>query len=55
MGGDFNNILNYEERIGAPVNANELSEFRNCVGHCNLGDMKHRGFFYVEQQARRWR
>lgn len=32
VGGDFNNILNIEERVGAPVTVKEIGDFRDCLG-----------------------
>lgn len=43
VGGDFNNILHTEERIGSRVNSNETSPFKNCFVHCVLKDLKYKG------------
>ncbi|XP_010669917.1 uncharacterized protein LOC104887033 [Beta vulgaris subsp. vulgaris] len=45
--GDFNNILNLNERIGQPVLFSEIERFRNCVDSCGLGDAKMTGPFYT--------
>lgn len=34
IGGDFNNILNFDERVGVSVNVNEIRDFKECVGYC---------------------
>lgn len=47
VGGDFNNILLVEERIGAPVITSEFQDFKNCLGYCGLSDMKFNGCFYT--------
>lgn len=31
VGGDFNNVLFPEERVGSQVSANEICDFKNCV------------------------
>uniref|UniRef100_A0A803LM05 Reverse transcriptase domain-containing protein n=1 Tax=Chenopodium quinoa TaxID=63459 RepID=A0A803LM05_CHEQI len=41
--GDFNCVLEVDERIGAAVTMNEIADFRNCVDDCNLYDMKYGG------------
>lgn len=43
VGGDFNNILYIEERIGFRVNFNEISSFKNCFVYCVLKDLKYKG------------
>lgn len=40
VGGDFNNILNIEERVGVFVIVNEISDFKNCLCFCYLFDIK---------------
>ncbi|XP_074293658.1 uncharacterized protein LOC141620772 [Silene latifolia] len=45
--GDFNNVLHYNERIGREVTWNEIAEFRACVQHCGLTDIKAQGAFYT--------
>lgn len=34
--GDFNSVLNLDERIGAPVRTSELQPFKDCVMQCKL-------------------
>lgn len=41
--GDFNVVLNMDERVGSPVRASEIREFRECVEWCGVGDIKSTG------------
>ena len=45
--GDFNAIMNLEERIGQPVRENEVSDMRSCMGRCCLVDVKSTGKFFT--------
>ncbi|XP_060217048.1 uncharacterized protein LOC132644468 [Lycium barbarum] len=45
--GDFNCVLNREERVGRPVTLAEVREFKQCVGKCSLHDLKSSGAFYT--------
>lgn len=45
--GDFNNVLNMDERVGAPVRATEIMDFRRYVEQCSMEDMKATGCFYT--------
>ncbi|XP_062075575.1 uncharacterized protein LOC133779657 [Humulus lupulus] len=45
--GDFNDILNKEERIGVKVKYNKSVAFRQCIERCNLEDVKFTGSFYT--------
>ncbi|XP_074301528.1 uncharacterized protein LOC141632930 [Silene latifolia] len=45
--GDFNNALNYNERIGREVIWTEIADFRECVDYCGLTDIKGQGAFYT--------
>uniref|UniRef100_A0A803LW18 Uncharacterized protein n=1 Tax=Chenopodium quinoa TaxID=63459 RepID=A0A803LW18_CHEQI len=45
--GDFNCILEAEERIGAPVSWREMADFRAYIEDCDLSDMKYSGNFYT--------
>ncbi|XP_057248057.1 uncharacterized protein LOC130590114 [Beta vulgaris subsp. vulgaris] len=45
--GDFNNVLNMEDRVGAPIRASECTDFRRCVECCSMEDMKATGCFYT--------
>ncbi|XP_074291347.1 uncharacterized protein LOC141618137 [Silene latifolia] len=47
VGGDFNNILHFNERLGSTVLWRELVDFRNCVDYCELLDIKAQGSFYT--------
>lgn len=37
--GDFNCVLNCDERVGAPVRQWEMASMRECMGICRLQDM----------------
>lgn len=41
--GDFNSVLNLDERIGAPVRASEVQPFRDCIMHCKLSNINYNG------------
>ncbi|KAL2942186.1 UDP-N-acetylenolpyruvoylglucosamine reductase [Bienertia sinuspersici] len=45
--GDFNNVLNFKERVGAPVREEEIKDFRHCLQSCSLTDIKCLGNFYT--------
>ncbi|XP_074293104.1 uncharacterized protein LOC141620024 [Silene latifolia] len=45
--GDFNSLLNYNERIGRTVLWREISDFRQCVDYCDIVDIKAQGFFFT--------
>ncbi|XP_056685778.1 uncharacterized protein [Spinacia oleracea] len=45
--GDFNCVLNVEERIGAPVRHQSMVDFRNCVTCCGLEDVNSAGHFFT--------
>ncbi|XP_056698158.1 uncharacterized protein [Spinacia oleracea] len=45
--GDFNCVLNIDERVGAPVRHQSMVAFRNCVDICGLEDVKAAGHFYT--------
>lgn len=36
VGGDFNNPLNYEDRIGSEIRWKDREHFRHCVEVCEL-------------------
>lgn len=40
---DFNYPLNYEDRIGRPINHTEIDAFRECAHFCGLTDLKQTG------------
>ncbi|KAJ8534835.1 hypothetical protein K7X08_016563 [Anisodus acutangulus] len=45
--GDFNCVLNGDERLGRPVSEAEIREFRQCVGACSLQELKSSGSFFT--------
>ncbi|XP_062075606.1 uncharacterized protein LOC133779692 [Humulus lupulus] len=45
--GDFNDILNRDERIGDRVRHNSNNDFMNCVSYCQLEDVKFSGNFFT--------
>ena len=47
IGGDFNNVLNLNERLGSTVTLDEVIEFRSCIRECGVSDHKSSGPFYT--------
>ncbi|XP_062100614.1 uncharacterized protein LOC133806542 [Humulus lupulus] len=47
VGGDFNAVLNPEERLEYRGNANELIPFQTYVNKCGLEDVKYNGRFFT--------
>ena len=45
--GDFNMVLNLDERIWYPVRVAEVSAFRECVAQCRLVDIKQAGRYFT--------
>ncbi|XP_074265564.1 uncharacterized protein LOC141588003 [Silene latifolia] len=45
--GDFNCVLNFNERIGRDVTWADIANFRDCVDFCGLMDMKGQGAFFT--------
>ncbi|XP_056691798.1 uncharacterized protein [Spinacia oleracea] len=45
--GDFNNLLNLDERIGRPVRIGEVKPMRDCFSVCKLEDIKNAGCFFT--------
>ncbi|XP_074265657.1 uncharacterized protein LOC141588101 [Silene latifolia] len=45
--GDFNCVLNFNERIGREVSWADIAEFRDCVTVCGLMDIKGQGAFFT--------
>lgn len=45
--GDFNNVLNKNERHGSSVSLAEVHYFRQCVDSCDLQDLKATGPFFT--------
>ncbi|XP_048502731.1 uncharacterized protein LOC125498546 [Beta vulgaris subsp. vulgaris] len=44
--GDFNCVLEREEKIGGPIRDHDMNPFRRCVTKCELEDMKYSGCYY---------
>ncbi|XP_074310090.1 uncharacterized protein LOC141645569 [Silene latifolia] len=40
IGGDFNNVLAYQERIGGEVSLAEIQPFQECIKYCQVQDIK---------------
>ncbi|XP_056685451.1 uncharacterized protein [Spinacia oleracea] len=38
--GDFNALMDVEDRVGAPVRIREIQAMRACMAHCNLSTVK---------------
>lgn len=47
LNGDFNNLFNYEERIGFVIRWIDIKYFRNCIEVCVLMDMKSSGVMFI--------
>ncbi|KAK9667989.1 hypothetical protein RND81_13G026700 [Saponaria officinalis] len=47
VGGDFNFLMNPNERVGAPVKLHEIDPFRRCAQLCDLSDLKSTGVFFT--------
>ncbi|XP_074313656.1 uncharacterized protein LOC141648843 [Silene latifolia] len=47
IGGDFNNVLTYLERIGAEVSLAEIQPFQDCIEYCQVQDIKAIGSFFT--------
>ncbi|XP_074318577.1 uncharacterized protein LOC141655393 [Silene latifolia] len=45
--GDFNNLLDVNERIGRPVLWSDIEDFRDCVFYCEVMDVKAQGSFFT--------
>lgn len=45
--GDFNSVLNLDERIGRQVRLHEVYPMRNCFAKCGLMDIKAVGHFFT--------
>lgn len=41
--GDFNTVLNMDERVGQPIRLTEVAPFRECMDHCAASDIKQSG------------
>ncbi|XP_070047273.1 uncharacterized protein [Nicotiana tomentosiformis] len=51
--GDFNSVLNMEDRIGEnPVSLIEVVEFSNCIKACGLLELPHQGNKYTWNDRR---
>lgn len=52
MMGDFNDVLNLEDRLGSDVTLEEVANFRQCVRDSGLIEMGvHGPFFHMDKQA----
>lgn len=47
VSGDFNSPLNFEDRIGNPIHAGDVVEFRECVQVCGLTDCPNKGSYFT--------
>ncbi|XP_010666661.1 uncharacterized protein LOC104883796 [Beta vulgaris subsp. vulgaris] len=47
MGGDFNCVLNPEERIGAVVRQHEIANLQRCMSVCGMRDLMSSGCMYT--------
>lgn len=45
--GDFNYVLNLDERIWSVIRPQETEAFRSCMDACGLKDMSRIGYFYT--------
>ncbi|XP_062114319.1 uncharacterized protein LOC133825382 [Humulus lupulus] len=45
--GDFNDILNADERVGKRVQGGSSSSFQDCIEECQLEDVKYSGCFFT--------
>ncbi|KAL2922482.1 LINE-1 reverse transcriptase-like protein [Bienertia sinuspersici] len=45
--GDFNCVIDMEERIGNTVRQREIESMRNCIATCNIQDIPYSGHFYT--------
>ncbi|XP_074306176.1 uncharacterized protein LOC141641413 [Silene latifolia] len=47
VGGDYYNVLQYQERIGSDVTSAEITHFQNCVTWCQLYDIPAIGSYFT--------
>lgn len=47
IGGDFNAILNMEDRIGAKVRFHDIAPMRSCMAYCGFENSKTTGRYYT--------
>ncbi|KAL2933222.1 LINE-1 retrotransposable element ORF2 protein [Bienertia sinuspersici] len=45
--GDFNVVMNSEERIGSNVRSSEMLSIRHCMEQCEMQDLPHGGNYYT--------
>ncbi|KAL2900238.1 LINE-1 retrotransposable element ORF2 protein [Bienertia sinuspersici] len=45
--GDFNVVMNSEERIGSNVRSSEMLSIRHCMEQCEMQDLPHEGNYYT--------
>lgn len=47
VGGDFNVIVDDEEKFGLPILMNEVEDLRHCINTCNLFYLDFKGSIYT--------
>ena len=47
IGGDFNNVLAIDERVGGNTPLAEIRPFKDCIEACGLQDLQFTGNFYT--------
>lgn len=47
VGGDWNNVLHLNERVGSAITFDEVFDFRQCLRNCQLQEQKNFGSFYT--------
>ncbi|XP_074288263.1 uncharacterized protein LOC141613430 [Silene latifolia] len=47
IGGDFNNVLSFHERIGSDISVNEIQPFQDCLDICQVKDITAIGSFFT--------
>ncbi|XP_019240505.1 PREDICTED: uncharacterized protein LOC109220492 [Nicotiana attenuata] len=45
--GDFNNVLTTDDRLGQPVTASEVQDFKQCIDNMQLAPLRTKGCFYT--------
>lgn len=45
--GDFNCVLNTDERVSSAVRLNEIAAFKDCMNDCKMQDIKSSGNFFT--------
>ena len=53
MGGDFNEVLNEEEKKGGlPSSQGQMNSFREAINHCGLHDLQYSRYTYTWSNGR---